>query len=93
MRLRPALRPLYRAQLAPEPQPRGPSAIAFARPAFRLVYGFCERSASSETMRRYIGNGDLLALARAHPGIEMVVRRRPGRHPIVKACYSPSSFR
>lgn len=59
---------------------------AFVPQIRKLVFECCDRWASSETTRRYLLTR-LVGLARDNPHVEVVVRQRVHREPIVRGFY------
>lgn len=61
---------------------------AFVLPCKKLVFEYCEHWASNAGLREYLVQ-DLRRLASRYPGVELVVRRREFKHPVVRAVYGP----
>ena len=51
----------------------------------RLVYS--EHGGSSRTVRDYISSGRIIEWARQHPTVQVEVRVRNGKHPLVEGSY------
>jgi large subunit ribosomal protein L43 len=86
-RARPApMRPVFRAQLA---STGANGHTAFVPPLRKLVFEYDEAGAPSAHTRTFLLN-HLEDLARKHPHVELVVRPRPQRQPIVRGFYGPS---
>ncbi|TDL28846.1 hypothetical protein BD410DRAFT_760526 [Rickenella mellea] len=52
----------------------------------KLVFEYCDAWSSSANLRRYIFN-HVESLARENPHVEVVVKERPSKHPIVRGFY------
>ncbi|CAG8595712.1 5154_t:CDS:2 [Paraglomus brasilianum] len=74
--------------------PLRPAKIAVARNGVgayifqcrKMVFHYCERSGSSQGMIEYLKNG-LVQFARKNPQIEIVVKPRPSKHPVIRGIY------
>ncbi|KAI0961099.1 hypothetical protein AcV7_000292 [Taiwanofungus camphoratus] len=82
-KLAPATRPLLRAQLASRPSN---GHVAFIPQIRKLVFEYCDKWPSSANTRTYI-HDYLEQLARANPHVEIVVKQRNQREPIVRGFY------
>ena len=96
----PAIAPLLRASVGSTVASNGHT--SFVRPIRKLVIEYCERWTSSTGIRSFIaatssnrlrtsGSSSppcLETLARDHPSVEFIVRRRPHRHPVLRGLYS-----
>ncbi|KAI0072375.1 hypothetical protein K474DRAFT_1711669 [Panus rudis PR-1116 ss-1] len=82
-KLPPPARPLLRAQLASRP---ANGHVAFIPQIRKLVFEFCNKWPSSANARTYIHN-HLEQLARANPHVEIVVRQRTQKEPIIRGFY------
>ncbi|KAI0047646.1 hypothetical protein FA95DRAFT_1582598 [Auriscalpium vulgare] len=82
-KLAPATKPIFRAQLTSRPSN---GHTAFVPQIRKLVFEYCDKWASSANTRTYLHN-HLEELARAHPHIEVVVRQRNLKQPIVRGFY------
>jgi len=79
----PATKPLLRAQLASRP---ANGHVAFIPQIRKLVFEYCDRWPSSANARTYI-HDHLEELARANPHVEIVVKQRNQREPIIRGFY------
>lgn len=78
-------RVLPRAQLASA----GANGVgAFVPPLRKLVFEYDGAGAPSAHARTYLAN-QLESVARANPHVELVVRERPQRQPVVRGFYGP----
>ncbi|KAI0252706.1 thioredoxin-like protein [Lactifluus subvellereus] len=82
-RLAPVTKPIFRAQLSSK-QSNGHA--AFVPHIRKLVFEFSQNWSSSANTRTYLQN-NLQTLARANPHVEVVVRQRNNRQPIVRGFY------
>ncbi|TFY72258.1 hypothetical protein EVG20_g763 [Dentipellis fragilis] len=82
-RLAPATKPLFRAQLSSRPTN---GHVAFIPQVRKVVFEYCEKWASSANTRSYL-HRHLEDLARAHPHVEVVVKQRNYKPPIVRGFY------
>ncbi|PCH33270.1 hypothetical protein WOLCODRAFT_111552 [Wolfiporia cocos MD-104 SS10] len=82
-KLTPTTRPLLRASLTSRP---ANGHVAFIPQIRKLVFEFCDRWPSSANTRKYI-HDHLEELARANPHVEIVVKQRTNREPIVRGFY------
>src|SRR6266404_5303969 len=69
---------------------------AFIPQIRKLVFEYSQNWASSTNTRTYLKN-NLQTLARANPHVEVVIKQRGNRHPIIRGFYrtyfsSPVSF-
>jgi hypothetical protein len=76
-------RPLFRAQLV---SAGANGHTSFVHPLRKLVFEYCEAGPSSATTRTFLRD-HLETLARAHPHVEVVVRQRSQRQPVVRGFY------
>jgi len=82
------MRPILRAQLRSRPA-NGHSAFL---PAIRkLVFEYCDKWPTSASTRSFI-LAHAQALARANPHIELVLKQRNQKEPIVRGFYGNTSF-
>ena len=81
-----AVRPLFRAQLSSRP---ANGHVAFIPQIRKLVFEYCDHWPSSSNARTYIRN-HLEDLARENPHVEIVVRQRNNKQPIVRGFYCES---
>lgn len=65
----------------------------FHRPCKKIVLDYCETWGSSEGMRSFIQSEKAgpASIAERHPEVEVVVRRRPFKHPVLRGLYRKSS--
>ena len=82
----PAMRPLMRAALSSRP---ANGHVSFIPQIRKLVFEFCDKWPSSANTRTYIHN-HLEDLARQNPHVEIVVRQRTYKEPIVRGFYRES---
>ncbi|KAI9428604.1 thioredoxin-like protein [Lactarius indigo] len=75
--------PIFRAQLCSK-QSNGHT--AFVPQIRKLVFEYSQNWSSSANTRTYLKN-NLQNIARANPHVEVVVRQRPNRQPIVRGLY------
>ncbi|GAA5896259.1 hypothetical protein JCM6882_008534 [Rhodosporidiobolus microsporus] len=61
---------------------------AFALPCTKLVLQYSETQGSNRGMRNFLGSAMVVDLARRFPGVEMVVERKEGRHPLLRGVYA-----
>ncbi|GAA5854911.1 hypothetical protein JCM8547_004119 [Rhodosporidiobolus lusitaniae] len=66
----------------------GPSTPAFSLACKKLVLQYSELAGSNKGARSFIGSGMVVDLARRFPGVEVVVERREGKHPVLRGVYS-----
>jgi hypothetical protein len=79
----PPTRPIFRAQL----KSTGANGVgAFVPPLRKVVFEYCQHWPSSRNLRTYIDN-HVEDLARENPHVEVVVRQRNGKEPIVRGFY------
>ncbi|KIY67501.1 hypothetical protein CYLTODRAFT_353072 [Cylindrobasidium torrendii FP15055 ss-10] len=76
--------PLLRAQLRSTPSN---GHVAFVPPIRKLVFEYCDKWPSSANTRTFILN-ELEQLARANPHVELVVRQRTYKEPIIRGFYA-----
>jgi large subunit ribosomal protein L43 len=79
----PLTKPIFRAQLGSKPSN---GHTAFVPQIRKLVFEYSQNWSSSANTRTYLKN-NLQSLARANPHIEVVVRQRSNRQPIVRGLY------
>ena len=82
-RLSPVTKPIFRAQLASK---HSNGHVAFVPQIRKLVFEYSQNWSSSANTRSYLHN-NLQILARANPHVEVVVRQRNNRQPIVRGFY------
>jgi large subunit ribosomal protein L43 len=82
----PLTKPIFRAQLGSKPSN---GHTAFVPQIRKLVFEYSQNWSSSANTRTYLKN-NLQSLARANPHIEVVVRQRSNRQPIVRGLYRTS---
>ncbi|KAI0318738.1 thioredoxin-like protein [Amylostereum chailletii] len=82
-KLAPATKPLFRAQLSSRP---ANGHVTFIPQIRKLVFEYCDKWASSANTRTYLYN-HLEQLARDNPHVEVVVRQRNQKQPIVRGFY------
>ena len=83
-RLAPVAKPIFRAQLCSK------QSTTFVPQIRKLVFEFAQNWSSSANTRTYLQN-NLQTLARANPHVEVVVRQRNNRQPIVRGFYRACS--
>ncbi|KAF9817457.1 hypothetical protein IEO21_03414 [Rhodonia placenta] len=83
MKLAPTTKPLLRAQLTSRP---ANGHVAFIPQIRKLVFEYCDKWPSSANARRYI-HDHLEDLARTNPHVEIVVKQRNQREPIIRGFY------
>lgn len=76
---------LLRGTLTSRPVPGGPTGT-FVLPCRKLVFEYCERWQSSKGTRDFL-TSEVVSLAQSNPSVEIVVRQRPGKHPVVRGFY------
>lgn len=81
----PAMRPLLRAKLASRP---ANGHVSFIPQIRKLVFEYCEKWPSSNNTRTFVKN-HLEDLARTNPHVEIVIRQRNYKEPIVRGFYCP----
>jgi large subunit ribosomal protein L43 len=86
-RLPPITKPIFRAQLCSK-QSNGHA--AFIPQIRKLVFEYAQNWPSSANTRTYLQN-NLQKLARANPHVEVVVRQRNNRQPIIRGFYRTCS--
>lgn len=79
----PAAKPLLRASLASKP---ANGHLAFIPQIRKLVFEYCDKWPSSANTRTYIYQ-HLEDLARANPHVEIVIKQRNQREPIIRGFY------
>lgn len=79
----PAMRGLLRAQLSSRP---ANGHVAFIPQIRKLVFEYCDKWPSSANTRTFIRN-HLEDLAQANPHVEIVVRQRTYKEPIIRGFY------
>ena len=79
----PPLQPLFRAQLRSTP---ANGHVAFVPQLRKLVFEYCDKWPSSASTRTYLLN-HLQPLARSNPHVEVVVKQRNHKEPIVRGFY------
>ncbi|KAI0005378.1 thioredoxin-like protein [Russula compacta] len=82
-RLAPVTKPIFRAQLTSH---HSNGHAAFVPQIRKLVFEFSQNWASSAKTRTYLRN-NLQILARSNPHVEVVVKQRNNRQPIVRGFY------
>ncbi|CEH19437.1 Mitochondrial/chloroplast ribosomal protein 36a [Ceraceosorus bombacis] len=60
---------------------------SFVLPLRKLVLDYCPHGISSEPLRQWMRDGNVERWARDRPAVEVVVRERPGRHPVGRGEY------
>src|SRR5882757_2207970 len=85
-RLAPVTKPILRAQLSSKPSN---GHAAFVPQISKLVFEYSQNWSSSANTRTYLQR-NLQVLARANPHVEVVVRQRSNRQPIVRGLYRTS---
>ncbi|KAH9922681.1 thioredoxin-like protein [Amylocystis lapponica] len=78
-----ATKPLLRAQLASRPSN---GHVAFIPQIRKLVFEYCDKWPSSANTRTYL-HDHLEGLARANPHVEIVVKQRNQKEPIIRGFY------
>ena len=84
----PLTNPIFRAQLSSK-QSNGHA--AFVPQIRKLVFEYSQNWSSSANTRTYLKN-NLQNLARTNPHVEVVVRQRSNRQPIVRGLYRTSLY-
>ncbi|PFH54720.1 hypothetical protein AMATHDRAFT_72481 [Amanita thiersii Skay4041] len=79
----PPIPPLFRAQLRSRP---ANGHVAFIPPIRKLVFEYCDKWPSSANTRTYLLN-HLQSLARLNPHLEVVVKQRNHREPIIRGFF------
>jgi len=82
-RLAPVTKPIFRAQLSSKPSNGHAS---FVPQISKLVFEYSQNWPSSANTRTYLQN-NLQILARANPHVQVVVKQRNNRQPIVRGFY------
>ena len=82
----PLTKPIFRAQLTSK---HSNGHAAFVPQIRKLVFEYSQNWSSSANTRTYLKN-NLQSLARANPHVEVVVRQRSNRQPIVRGLYRTS---
>ena len=82
-KLAPVTKPILRAQLSSKPSNGHAS---FVQQISKLVFEYSQNWPSSANTRTYLQN-NLQNLARANPHVQVVVRQRNNRQPIVRGFY------
>jgi large subunit ribosomal protein L43 len=82
-RLPPVTKPIFRAQLSSK-QSNGHA--AFVPQIRKIVFEYAQNWPSSANTRTYLQN-NLQKLARANPHVEVVVKQRNNRQPIIRGFY------
>jgi large subunit ribosomal protein L43 len=83
-----ATRPIFRAALHSRP---ANGHVAFIPQIRKLVFEYCEKWPSSANTRTYLFN-HLQELGRANPHVEIVVRQRNHKQPIIRGFYCTELF-
>jgi len=83
----PAVAPLMRASLGATRPSNG--FANFRLPCKKLVVEYCEVWGSNDGMRRFIAGGDngIAKVARENPSVEIIVKKRPFKHPVLRGLY------
>jgi large subunit ribosomal protein L43 len=79
----PVAKPIFRAQLSSK---HSNGHAAFVPQVRKLVFEYSQNWSSSANTRTYLHN-NLQNLARANPHVELVVRQRNNRQPIIRGFY------
>lgn len=85
--LKTATNPLFRAGLRTRP---ANGHVTFIPQIRKLVFEYCDKWPSSATTRTYLLN-HVQHLARANPHVEIVVKQRNLKEPIVRGFYRTST--
>jgi hypothetical protein len=85
-RLAPVTKPIFRAQLSSKPSNGHAS---FIPQISKLVFEYSQNWSSSTNTRTFLQN-NLQNLARANPHVQLVVKQRNNRQPIVRGLYRAS---
>jgi len=72
--------------------PNLPSPSSFVLGCKKLVLSYSEIQGSALGMRQFLSSGHVQQLANQYPGVEIVVKREEGKHPILRALYRMSTF-
>ena len=59
---------------------------SFILPCKKLIFEYCEVWGSNRGMKDFLAQ-QVTRVAAANPGVECVVRRRPNKHPVLRAVY------
>jgi large subunit ribosomal protein L43 len=59
----------------------------------KLVLSYSEVQGSAKGMRSFLGSGMATEWAQRYPGVEFVVKRQEGRHPMLRGVYRESYYR
>ena len=79
----PPVQPLFRARLRSRP---ANGHVAFVPQLRKLVFEYCDKWPSSGNTRSYLLN-HLQSLARSNPHVEVVLKQRHHKEPIVRGLY------
>ncbi|GAA5913345.1 mitochondrial 54S ribosomal protein mL43 MRPL51 [Sporobolomyces salmoneus] len=69
------------------PNLTSPSPSSFVLGCKKLVLSYSEVQGSAKGMRSFLSSGLATQWAERYPGVEFVVKREEGRHPILRALY------
>lgn len=64
---------------------------SFILPCKKLIFEYCEVWGSNRGMKDFLAQ-QVTRVAAANPGVECVVRRRPNKHPVLRAVYGKFSL-
>ncbi|GAA5835467.1 hypothetical protein JCM5353_000152 [Sporobolomyces roseus] len=67
--------------------PNLPSPSSFVLGCKKLVLSYSEIQGSALGMRQFLSSSHVQQLANQYPGVEIVVKREEGKHPILRALY------
>ncbi|GAA5836441.1 hypothetical protein JCM11251_007080 [Rhodosporidiobolus azoricus] len=79
---------LRRAVLSPPSLASPSTTSAFSLACTKLVLQYSEVAGSARGTRDFLGSGMVVDLARRNPGVEVVVERKEGRHPLLRGVYA-----
>ena len=82
-RLSPAVKPLFRGRLSSRPSN---GHVVFIPQIRKLVFEYCDKWPSSSHCRNYIFK-NIIPLAKSNPHVEIVVRQRIHKEPIIRGFY------
>ncbi|GAA5944184.1 mitochondrial 54S ribosomal protein mL43 MRPL51 [Sporobolomyces koalae] len=76
------------ASLTPaSPNVTSPSPTSFVLACKKLVLSYSEVQGSAKGMRNFLASGQAAKLAKEYPGVEVVIRREEGKHPLLRGVY------
>ncbi|GAA6064313.1 hypothetical protein JCM10212_005050 [Sporobolomyces blumeae] len=69
------------------PRVASPAPTSFVLPCTKLVLSYSEVAGSAQGVRHFIQSGMPARYAAKYPGVEFVVARQEGKHPVVRGSY------